>query len=608
MKIKHFLFGRPLSTEALQEERMPKWMALPILSSDALSSVAYGTESILIALVAYGTAARWFSLPISLVILLLLLTLIISYRQVINGYPRGGGAYAVAKENFNPLMALIACAALLVDYTLTVAVSATAGVAAITSAFPNLIPWNVELSVLGVLLVAFINMRGVREAGTVFAFPTYFFIFNIFALLLAGLYQVVVHGIPSTSIPMPAHIPQGVTLYVLLRAFSSGCSALTGVEAISNATPVFRDPTVKNAKTTLVYLGLLLFVMFMGITILANLYGVAPSPTGNPTVLSQIASHLFGHSWMYYSTQISTALVLFLATNTAFAGFPLLAAIVAQDGYMPRQFSTRGDRLSLNVGIMVLSLMSILLIVGFDAVTDSLVPLYAIGVFLSFTIAQLGMVKKWRMEKPSGWKSKVFINGLGAIMSFSVVIISLVEKFSAGAWTIAIIIPVLVWMMFSIKRHYVSVATQLKMDIDHPLHLKSTLMIVPVGGINQVVRNSIEYALESSPPEQIIAFHVSIDKDEDEKFREKWQAWNPGIRLETFYSRYRSIKSPLLRFIDQVQRRVDGKYEITVVLPIFITKKTWHRMLHNQAAYFIERALLNREDIIIVKVPFHLKS
>ncbi|WCK54565.1 APC family permease [Aneurinibacillus sp. Ricciae_BoGa-3] len=608
MKIKHFLFGRPLSTEALQDERMPKWMALPILSSDALSSVAYGTESILIALVSYGVAARWFSLPIALVIVLLLFTLIISYRQVINGYPKGGGAYAVAKENFNPLLALVACAALLVDYTLTVAVSSTAGVAAITSAFPQLVPWNVVLSVLGVLLVAFINMRGLREAGTIFAFPTYFFILNIFVLLIAGLFQVLMHGVPSASIPMPAHIPQGVTLYVLLRAFSSGCSALTGVEAVSNATPAFRDPTVKNAKGTLLYLGILLFIMFLGITLLANMYAIAPSPTGNPTVLAQVAAHLFGHSWLFYSVQFSTALVLFLATNTAFSGFPLLASIVAQDGYMPRQFSARGDRLSLNFGIIVLSLMSILLIVGFNAKTDALVPLYAIGVFLSFTIAQTGMVKKWMKEMPAGWRAKVFINGLGAIMSFSVVIISLVEKFSAGAWTIAIIIPVLVWVMFKIKHHYASVARQLKMDIDEPLTLKRTLMIVPVGGINRVVRNSLEYALESSPAEQIVAFHVALNKEEEEKFKEKWKAWDIDIRLETFYSRYRSIKGPLLRFIDQVQRRAGDKFEITVVLPIFITRKRWQRALHNQSAYFIERALLRRKDIILVKVPFHLHS
>ncbi|WP_027416988.1 APC family permease [Aneurinibacillus terranovensis] len=608
MKVKHFLFGRPLSTEALQEEKMPKWMALPILSSDALSSVAYGTESILIALVAYGVAARWFSLPISFVIVVLLFTLIISYRQVINGYPKGGGAYAVAKDNYNPLMSLIACAALLVDYTLTVAVSATAGVAAITSAFPQLVPLIVELSVLGVLLVAFINLRGVREAGTVFAFPTYFFILNILALLIAGLYQIIVRGIPSASIPMPSHIPAGVTLYVLLRAFSSGCSALTGVEAISNATPAFRDPTVKNAKATLLYLGILLFVMFSGTSILANLYGIAPSPTGNPTVLSQIASHLFGNSWLYYSVQISTALVLLLATNTAFSGFPLLASIVAQDGYMPRQFSARGDRLALNFGIAVLSLMSILLIIAFNAKTDALVPLYAIGVFLSFTIAQTGMVKKWMQEKPAGWMSKVFINGLGAVMSFSVVIISLVEKFAAGAWTIAIIIPVLVWIMFKIKEHYLNVARQLKIDIGEEMNLKNTLVIVPVGGINRVVRNSLEYALESNPPEQILAFHVAITKDEEEKFRKKWEAWNTQIRLETFYSRFRSIKSPLLRFIDQIQRRVGDKYEITVVLPIFITKKRWQRILHNQTAYFIEHALLTRKDIILVKVPFHLES
>ncbi len=401
MKMKHFFIWPPVVHRIDGGRTHAKWMALPILSSDALSSVAYGTESILIALVAYGLAARWFSLPISLIIVILLFTLIISYRQVINGYPKGGGAYAVAKDNYNPLMSLIACAALLVDYTLTVAVSGTAAVAAITSAFPQLLPFNVELSVLGVALVAFINLRGVREAGTIFCFSDLLFLFSIFfALLAAGFYQVITQGIPSAAISMPAHIPAGVTLYVLLRAFSSGCSALTGVEAISNATPAFQEPTVKNAKATLLYLGILLFLMFSGTSILANLYGIAPTETGNPTVLSQIASTLFGSSWLYYSVQISTALVLFLATNTAFAGFPLLAAIVAQDGYMPRQFHARGDRLALNFGIVVLSVMSALLIIAFRAKTDALVPLYAIGVFLSFTVAQTGMVKKkWLKEK-----------------------------------------------------------------------------------------------------------------------------------------------------------------------------------------------------------------
>lgn len=608
MNIKYLLFGKPLSTEAFQDEKMPRWMALPILSSDALSSVAYGTEAILTVLVSYGIAARWFSLPISLVIVGLLLTLIFSYRQVINGYPKGGGAYAVAMDQFNPVMALVACASLLVDYTLTVAVSATAGVAAITSAFPSLHTWNVEMSVLVVLLVAFINMRGMREAGMVFAFPTYWFILSVFILLITGGIQVLMHGIPTTNIPMPTGgFPEGITLYVLLKGFSQGCSAVTGVEAVSNATPSFRSPEIKNAKSVLLYLGLLLLVMFTGISLFANMYGVIPNPTGNPTVLSQIGSLVFGNSWLYYSLQISTAFILFLATNTAYSGFPLLAAIVAQDGYMPRQFTSRGDRLSLNVGILILSILSIVLILAFDGITDRLLPLYAIGVFLSFTIAQSGMVKKWLKERPPFWQNKLLINAIGAIMSLSVVSISLFEKFNEGAWTIALIIPLLVFFMFQIKKHYVSIAAQLRMGEDTSLHLKKTLIIVPVSGINQVVRNSLEYALETSAPENIVAFHVALDKEEQNRFRVKWEKWSPGgIRLHTYYSRYRSIKGPLLRFIDEAQKKRNNNFEITVVLPIFITKRLWHRVLHNQTAFFLERELLKRKDIIIAKVPFHL--
>lgn len=608
MNLKTFLFGKPLSSDALHEEKMPRWMALPILSSDALSSVAYGTESILIVLVSFGVAARWFSLPISLVIVGLLLTLIFSYRQVINGYPRGGGAYAVAMDQFSPVMALIACASLLVDYTLTVAVSSTAGVAAITSAFPSLHVWKVEMSIMVVFFITFINMRGMREAGMVFAFPTYLFIGIIFILITMGGIQVLQHGIPQTNIPMPTGgLPEGLTLYVLLKAFSQGCSALTGVEAVSNATPSFRAPEIKNAKSILFYLGLLLLIMFTGTSLFANMYGVTPSPTGSPTVLSQIGSHVFGNGWLYYTLQISTALILVLATNTAYSGFPLLAAIVAQDGYMPRQFTSRGDRLSLNVGIMILSILSIILIIAFDAVTDRLVPLYAIGVFLSFTIAQSGMVKKWVKEKPKQWQNKMLINAIGALMSFSVVAIALYEKFNEGAWTIAVIIPSLVFFMLQIKKHYTSIASQLRMDSDQELQLKKTLVIVPVSGINHVVRNSLEYALETSPSKSIIAFHVALGKEEEMKFREKWEKWNPGgIHLKTFYSPYRSIKGPLLQFIDETQKKTNINYEITVVLPIFITRKLWHRILHNQTAFFLERELLKRKDIIIAKVPFHL--
>jgi amino acid transporter len=604
--IKKFLFGRPLKSSEIESEKMPVWKALPILSSDALSSVAYGTEQILLELATVGIVAFSFSLPIAIAIILLIGILVISYRQVIDTYPQGGGAYMVSKENLGMFWGRLAGVSLLIDYTLTVAVSISAGVIAITSAFPQTAPYTVEICILLVIIMVFINLRGTSESGTIFAFPTYLFILCMIALVGKGIFDVFTGAATAPhGIPMATVMPSGLTLFVLLKAFSSGCSAVTGIEAISNAVPHFRRPSEKNAKMTLISLALLLAVIFGGVTVLALAYHVSPDPNGSESVLSMVTEQAFGRGVIYYITQIATMLILVLAANTSFNGFPILASIMAQDKNFPRVFSNRGDRLAFNYGIVTLGILSIILLIVFEGKTDLLIPLYAIGVFLSFTLAQGGLVLKWVREKKKRWFQKSIINGFGAIVTLAVVIIFSITKFLEGAWIVIVISPIMLWMISKVYRHYEDVADELRINLDEPLQKRDELVvIIPIAGIHRVVADTITYAKSISP--NIIAFYVSFTDEEEDKFQEKWEKWNPGVRLVVFKSRYRTVIRPLIEFIDRIDTNTSESNNIMVLLPQFVTKKWWHRLLHNQSANRIRKALQSRKDIAVSTIPYHL--
>ncbi|MFC4767363.1 APC family permease [Effusibacillus consociatus] len=604
-RLRRILIGRPLKSTEIESEKMPVWKALPILSSDALSSVAYGTEQILLELATVGAVAFSFSLPIATAIILLIGVLVVSYRQVIDAYPQGGGAYMVAKTNLGPMWGRLAGVSLLIDYVLTVAVSIAAGVQAITSAFPVTIPYVIPIAVALVWIMVWMNLRGTSEAGTVFALPTYLFIFCMLSLVGKGAFDLLTgSGHSVQQIAPPTTIPSGLTLFVLLKAFSSGCSAVTGIEAISNAVPHFRTPSQRNAKLTMLTLGMLLAVIFGGVTIFSLAYGVHPDPKGHTSVLSMVAENAFGRGGMYFAIQIATMLILVLAANTSFSGFPILASIMAQDKNFPRMFAHRGDRLAYNYGIITLGVLSSLLLILFNGKTDLLIPLYAIGVFLSFTMAQSGLILKWVRERNKGWQRRVFINGVGAVVTFVVLMIFSVTKFSEGAWIVIVLTPILLWVITKIHRHYEAVGTQLRIDLKDPLPQKESVIIVPVAGIHRVVASTIAYAKTLSP--RVVAFYVAFSEEEADQMKEKWEQWNSGVRLVTFVSRYRTIVEPLVEFVERVDCRVDPNDTVMVLLPQFVPKKFWHRVLHNQSAFRIRSKLLGRKNVVVATLPYHL--
>ncbi|MBO1626632.1 APC family permease [Bacillus arachidis] len=604
--IKRFLIGRPLKSTELGEQKLNKTKALAILSSDALSSVAYGPEQILIALSAVGALAFWYSIPIAIGVLVLLTALILSYRQIIFAYPHGGGAYVVSKENLGVNPGLIAGGSLLVDYILTVAVSVSAGTDAITSAFPSLHAHNVVIAIIFVIFITILNLRGVTESASVLAYPVYLFVLALFILIGVGIYNIVT-GEVSPNLHTPIGTPvAGISLFLLLKAFASGSSALTGVEAISNAIPNFKDPAPKNAAKTLLAMGLLLAVLFSGIVFLAYYYGITPSK--EVTVVSQIAEETFGRNFMYFFIQGTTALILILAANTGYSAFPLLAVNLAKDKFIPRMFTVRGDRLGYSNGIIILGIASILLIIAFQGQTEHLIPLYAVGVFIPFTLSQSGMVVKWIREKPEGWILKLTINLTGAIISFIVMSMFFLTKF-AQVWTVLIFLPVIIIVFHRIRKHYEAVGDQLSLKTCEPIvPIEGNVIIVPVAGMTHVVENSLNYA-KSLSPDQVIAVYVSFEREDEKKFEEKWKKWQPEVRLVTLHSHYRSIIQPLTKFIDTVQYKAsESNYRVTVVIPQFIPKKGWHNILHNQSSLLIRAFLLYKRNVVITTVPYHLKK
>lgn len=602
-KIKRVLIGRPMKSAEIEGEKLSKLKALAVLSSDALSSVAYGTEQILIVLMAAGFSAVWYSIPISFAVLGLLLILILSYRQTIYSYPAGGGAYIVAMDNLGRSTGLLAGGSLLVDYVLTVAVSSSAGTDAITSAFPALHDQRVLIALLMITLLTLMNLRGVTESASVLAVPVYLFVASIFVLILSGLFKYLTGGIHA-SVPEMGTAVSDISLFLLLKAFSSGCSALTGVEAVSNAIPNFKQPAERNAAATLVMMGVILCTMFIGISALAYWYGIAPDPKA--TVVSQIAESTFGRGALYYVIQAITALILFLAANTAYSAFPLLAFMLAKDKYMPHAFMVRGDRLGFSNGIIFLGVASALLVLGFHGNTESLIPLYAVGVFIPFTLSQLGMMIRWLKLKPRGWVFRFVINTIGMLTTLGITLIFIITKFS-HIWVVFIFLPLVMFIFYQIHRHYLNIADQLRiqMDTEKPC-IKGSTIVVPVAGVTRVVMNSLSYA--KSLTNNVVAVYVGFDDEEIDRMEKKWEEWNPGVRLITLRSSFRSIIRPIMKFIDTVEWKTAETDHITVLIPQFITRHWWQNILHNQSSLLLRAYLFNKKDIVIATVPYHLQK
>ena len=603
--LKRLLVGKPIPSHLAHHERLSRVTGLAVLSSDALSSVAYATDFILATLLVAGVGAFVYAIPISLVIATLLAIVAFSYRQTIHAYPTGGGAYIVAKENIGPTAGLIAGASLLVDYTLTVAVSISAGVLAITSAFPNLDQHRVAMCLAFLAILTVGNLRGIRESGNIFAVPTYFFVLTIAVLLAAGFYDYVTGGIAPVDTPLPAEAGhQPLTTFLLLTAFANGCTAMTGVEAVSNGVPAFRPPEAKNASATLITMAVLATTMFVGITVLAHAYQVIPSIAESG--VSQLGRAIFGgKNVLYYLLQAGTTLILVLAANTAYADFPRLASIVSRDRYLPRQFMNQGDRLAFSNGILVLSAFAAVLIVAFRGDTQSLLPLYMIGVFLSFTLSQAGMVIHWRTTREAGWKSSAMVNGFGALVTGVVLIIVAVTKTFEGAWIVLLLIPLIVMVFKATRRHYEHVSSELTLRGYEPQARVQNTVLIPIGGVQRAVVEALRYAETLSA--DVRAIYVDVDPVSTEYVRKDWVTWGGTVKLVVLPSPFRSLMEPLLEYIQQVTDEHPNDYT-TVILPEFVPKHWWHHLLHNQTSLLIKGALLFRPNTVVTSVPFHLSK
>lgn len=602
---KRLIIGKALRTAELKHEKFNVFWGLPVLSSDAISSVAYAGEQILIVLIpVMGVMAYKDMLYISLAIVLLLFILVFSYRQTIDSYPKGGGSYIVAKDNLGKLPSLVAGASLSIDYILTVAVSTCAGTAAITSAFPYLYVHRVAITLAMILLMTLGNLRGLKDSAKLFGIPTYLFIVSIVSMIGLGLFKYFVLGIVP---PPSAHIPQvagSVTVFLILKAFSNGCAALTGVEAVSDGIPNFQEPAQKNAKTVLMLLAVLVLIIFGGTSYLATIYHAVP--TEGRTVMSMIGEQVFGKGFMYYMLQATTALILVMAANTAFSDFPLLLSYVAKDGFAPRQLSHRGERLGFSNGIKLLAAAACVLVVVFQGDTTKLIPLYAIGVFISFTLSQSGMFKRWITKKSEGWRHKAVINGTGASITFIVLIIIGMSKFTEGAWLVCILIPVIVIGMLIVRSHYNQVADELSLsvklfaDVDASEDMEH--VIVLVDSLNQASIKAINYGKRISS--NIVAFHISIDEDATDKLKDKWSDADPGIPLIIRQTPYRDLYKPLKEFIDSEEHGSKPGDLITIIMPQFIVKSFWQNVLHGQTALILKNKLLRDRHIAVITIPY----
>jgi amino acid transporter len=607
--LKRRLLGRPIPTEQETHERLGRATGMAVFASDALSSSAYATEEVLLILVLAGTSALHTAVPISVAIAVLLAIVVGSYRQTILAYPGGGGAYIVTRENLGTYSSLVAGAALLTDYVLTVSVSVAAGIAAITSAVSTLYPYRIQLCVLAVAGIAVANLRGVRESGRVFAVPTYTFIAS-YALMIAWGLVVWLRGeVRGGTAVLPAAVPPGtepLTVFLVLRAFASGCVALTGIEAVSDGVPAFRPPESRNARQVLVMLGTILISFFIGITFLAHVFGLTPA--AQETINSQLARRVFGgQPALYYMVQAMTMLILVLAANTSFADFPRLSWFMARDRFMPRQFTSRGDRLAFSNGIILLAILSAALLIAFQANTHALIPLYAVGVFVSFTLSQLGMVRYWVRHRQRRWPWRAALNGVGATATGAVTVIIATTKFAHGAWIVILLLPVLVLVLTIIRRHYDDVAAQLSLDGASPEELPPARhhVLVLVGDIHRGVLSAIRYARSLS--ETARGVYIETDPAHRARVEDRWSQWIKGMPLVVLHSPYRSVVGPLLEYVDHLQQESPDML-ITIVLPEFLPARWWHQLLHNQTALLIKGALLFRRGVVVVDVPYHLTA
>jgi len=609
-RIKELLIGSPLPTQLLKHERFDNIRALAAFSPDALSSIAYANQEIYLGLAVAGVAGLGLAFPIGLVITALLVMVALSYLQTIHAYPSGGGSYVVARENLGTMPGLIAAAALMIGYILTAAVSITAGVAAIASAFPELWPHRVAFSLGCLILITLINLRGARESGTLMSIPVYLFLFTYLPMLAYGLFILVRDGPASPVIPTNLDI-QPVTLFLLLSTFSTGCTALTGIEAISNGVPSFHPPESKNAGRTLIAMAILMVILFLGSVSLTQYLGITAST--DETILSGLAHRIFGRGVAYFVIQATTMIVLVFAANTSFAGYPRLALVMAKDGFLPRQLTGLGERLVYANGILLLSLVAGLLIVLFGGDSHALIPLFAIGVFSAFTLSQTGMVIHWRRERGRGWWLKAVVNGLGALATGITVIVIGISKFLDGAWITIGLVPLLVAVFLHIRAHYAEVAKELSMAGLPPSlqPMPSPRLIIPISGVHRGVVQAVSFA--RSITNNIKAVYVEVDPGAGEMVLEKWKRWWPDIPLVVVPSPYRSILGPLLDFLDEEDRQhQDGRLAI-VVMPEIVPAKWWHGILHNQTAWLLKAAFLYRKrrlgfTRVIIDVPFHMRK
>ncbi|MFC5448282.1 APC family permease [Paenibacillus aestuarii] len=605
--VKRIFIGRPLRTKELhaQHTKLFWLIALPILSADLYSSVAYGPEAGMTELAGLGASAKWFILPITVSTILLLAILIVSYIMGVIAYPSGGGAYAIAKDNFKkPFPSLLASSSLLVDYVLTVAVSVSAAVEAVSSAYPVVAPFETIIAIVCVCLLVVINLRGIAESAKVFAWPTFVFMGCMLLLIAAGFLFEFRHGFTQASTPPIGTVPQGLSTLLILKAFSSACSALTGIETISNAVPVFREPQQKSAIKTYIALGVITAITLFGFAYHLYIQGITPDP--HNTMLSQLAEVYYGHGLLYQILIWSTFIVLILAANSTFTGFSQLAAIVAADGFLPRALTNRGDRLGYSNGIFVLAGLAILLIIAFRAHTNALIPLYAIGVFLSFTVAQIGLLRRWRRVKGTKWRVKFVINLIGSIITALVAVIFAFTKFVDGAWVVLIVLPLIIVLSLMIKRHYTQVASELKIDPKETRPVAHRIItIVLISGVHRVVNNTMSFAKSFS--NETIAVYVGFDDESIDKMEQKWEDWGNPCRLVVLRSSYRSILEPITRFIQTLEKWEGGAPDhIHLVVPQFIPKKWWHNILHNQNALLLRAWFFRNKNVIITTVPYRL--
>jgi len=601
-KVRQALLGRPLPTEATAQERLSRSAAIAAFGLDALSSIAYAPQEILFVLVLAGAVGMALTLPITAAIVLLLAILTLSYRQTIFAYPNGGGSYIVARENLGTRFGLIAAASLMIDYLLVVAVSVTAGVQELVSAFPGLNEYRVIASVVCIFLMVYANLRGIREAGMIFAIPTYAFIATLGLLVAAGAVRWALGNLPQNVGGSPSGI-EPLTIFVALRAFSGGCTALTGIEAIANGVPTFRPPETRNAAATLVTLAVVLGVLFSGVAFLAAQTGAVP--TEENSVISQVGEAVGGRGPLYYAVQFATTLILVLAANTSFNGFPRLAAIMARDGYMPRQLANLGDRLVYANGIMILGLVAAALVIAFQGSTHALIPLFAVGVFICFTLSQAGMARHWWIQRGRGWAQKLAINGLGAATTGVATLVVASTKLLEGAWVVLLLLPLLIWLMYRIAGHYRAVSEELIPRggrLPPAIPVQHTI-IVPVPGLNRAVAETVNHAMGMG--KQVFAVHVTDDLDAGARLAEQWRAWGTPVPLEIIHSPYRSVVGKLDEYVTAIDAE-HPDYAVMVVLPEAVPKHWWEGALHNETALRLKAVLLFHPNIVVADVPYHL--